>query len=70
MRRFYLLIVSLFNNTKTRFAVSLEEYLFENTPVTEMLESSKKIHACLLLLSVGICVACLKLTTLPKVRPT
>ena len=35
------IIISLFNNTKTRFTVSLVEYLFENMPLTEMLSGLK-----------------------------
>ena len=60
-------------NTKTRFAVYIVEILYENILLTEMLSSLKvaKKHMQFIVFMgstsrAGICVACLKLTTLGR----
>ena len=66
---------SLSNNTKTRFAVSVLEMLYENSPLIEMLSShkaAKEYITCMFIAftgstsRAGICVACLKLITLGR----
>ena len=66
-------INSLSIDTKAKFSVSLVEILYKSTPLTEMLSSLKgaKENMCIFIAFTGstsravICVACLKLTTLP-----
>ena len=64
-------IKSLSINTEARFAVSLAEILYENIPLTEMTFQSQG-STCMLIAFTGstsyarICVACLRLTTLPR----
>ena len=64
-------IKSLSVNAEARFAVSLAEILYENIPLTEMTFQSQG-STCMFIAFTGstsyvrICVACLRLTTLPR----